>query len=84
MLTELAVTDMDDPDVGVAVSELRRRKPFLFRARRDRAEHAGSAMSGSTRQAGARGNGLVEAAETATRSGDRGALLSYLRARRGV
>jgi hypothetical protein len=83
LLTELAVGRMASPDVGAAVSEVRRSKPFLFRAPAGRgtAREPGAAMGprgvvGAVDRAGA-------AAEDAAASGDRVALLRYLRARRG-
>lgn len=85
LLTELAVSEMDEPDIGAAVGELRARKPFLFRgSARDRGRPVGAAMSGRALQAGSDDEGLVDAAEAAARRGDRGALLRYLRARRGA
>lgn len=84
LLTELTVQEMDGGDVEAAVADLRRRKPFLFRnGAGSRPGSVSAAMSGRTRQAGSEGERLVEAAEVAARSGDRGALLRYLRARRG-
>ena len=84
LLTELAVSEMDEPDVGAVVEELRRRKPFLFRSNAgDRGGSVSAAMSGRPRRAGPEAGGLEEAADAASRSGDRGALLRYLRARRG-
>jgi len=80
LLTEIAVTQMDEPDVALAVSDLRDRKPFLFR----RAQASGvSSMSvrgvaGNDGSAGA----LEDAAEAAMASGDRASLLAYLRMRR--
>lgn len=77
LLAELALDEAETGDVALAVEDVRRRKPFLFRLR---SPIASSAMSG-------RGGGgsLTESeeAERAARSGDRGALLRYLRARRG-
>jgi hypothetical protein len=77
MLTEAAVSGMDEPDVASAVSELRRRKPFLFRA-------AGAGVSAMG--AGPRGGMEVldGAASAARASGERGALLRYLRLKRGA
>jgi hypothetical protein len=75
LLTEAAVTGMPEPDIAAAVSELRRRKPFLFRR-----EAARSAMGA---EAGPEEPGLEEAAGAARASGDRRALLGYLRMRRG-
>ncbi len=78
LLTELALGQMPERDVATAVGELRRRKPFLFRSRR------GGAMAGAAMSAAATaGDPAEEAAEEAARTGDRGALLRYLRARRG-
>lgn len=76
LLTELAVGQMDEPDIDLAVSELRERKPYLFA----RAPVAGGAMSprSATRPADSR-EALATAAAT---SGDRRTLLKYLRARR--
>jgi hypothetical protein len=83
LLTELTVAEMDEPDVGAAVAELRRRKPFLFRKNAgDRPGSVSAAMSGRARQAGVVDR-LEDAADVAARTGDRGALLRYLRARRG-
>lgn len=76
LLTELAVSEMSTKDVAAAVSDLKRRKPFLFRTRPSR---AGGAMS----PAGAPADPLFEAASDA-RTGDRAALLRYLRVRRGA
>lgn len=78
LLTELALGQMDAPDEASAVAELRSRKPFLFRARAARS--SSRAMSGRPRDA--EGDGLLEAAEEAARSGDRRSLLRYLEARR--
>jgi hypothetical protein len=76
LLTEAAVSQMDEADVADAVAELRQRKPYLFRNRR------------SVGGMGARGTGgthlqLDEAARQASFSGDRRDLLRYLRMRRG-
>jgi hypothetical protein len=67
---------MAQPDVELAVEELRRSKPYLFRRR---AALAG-AMPARSRGAGAQSTD--EAAETAAASGDRRDLLNYLRLRR--
>jgi len=78
LLTEAAIEAMDEPDVEAAVSELRRRRPYLFR----RSERSGGgAMSGKSRGANG-GSGLDEAARAAVGSGDRRDLLRYLRMRR--
>lgn len=78
LLTELAVEQMDEPDVAAAVEELRQRKPYLFRRR-----HSGG--GGASLSPRPRGNGsgtLDDAAEQASQSGDRRDLLRYLRLRR--
>lgn len=79
LLTELALREMPEADVALAVRDLRRRKPFLFRTRRAIAE-GGAAMS----PAAATEDPAFRAAQEASRNGDRGALLRYLRARRGA
>lgn len=80
LLTEAAVSQMDEPDVGLAVRELRTRKPYLF--------HGGGEASGGGDRAtmlpaAHGGDGLEEMASSARASGDRAALLRYLRQRRG-
>ncbi len=78
LLTEAAVSGMAGKDVRAAVVELKRAKPFLFRAAPAAARSA--AMAGEA----AEGPGTIdEAAELARTSGDRGVLLRYLRMRRG-
>jgi len=80
LLTEAAVAEMEEPDVRAAVAELRRRKPFLFAGGRG---SAAGAMSGSAGAPGSeRGGELAKAAVDARLSGDRRALLRYLRLRR--
>lgn len=78
LLTEMAVSAMESPDVASAVAELRRTKPYLFRAS---APHA-SAMSASVPDDGVQT--LETLADEARTSGDRSALLRYLRGRRGA
>lgn len=73
MLTEAALAGADEPDVAGAVAELKRRKPFLFAS-----ERPAGAMSGHVRPTDER----QRLAEDARATGDRGALLRYLRARR--
>lgn len=78
LLTEAAIAHMDEVDVAQAVAELKRNRPYLFRSNgRLRA----SAMSAHV--APGRGE-LVEAAERARSSGDRGELMRYLRLRRAA
>ncbi|MEX2672509.1 MAG: hypothetical protein WD294_10405 [Phycisphaeraceae bacterium] len=81
LLTEVAVTQMEEPDVAAAVEELRSRKPYLFR------QHGGGTGAGgsmSARRRGGAGSQLTEAAEAAATTGQRQDLLRYLRMRRGV
>lgn len=76
LLTEAAIQNMDDADVAHAVAELRRAKPFLFRN-----APAGSAATAAIDD----GNGeLTRAADAARETGDRRALIRYLRLRRGA
>jgi hypothetical protein len=78
LLTETAVQMMDEPDAAAAVEELRRTKPFLFRAR------AGATSAMSARIDASRGadETLDHAAAEAHATGDRNDLLRYLRLRR--
>lgn len=76
LLTEAALTGAQDPDIQAAITDLKRRKPFLFRPP---AAQRTSAMSGEIAPAPA----LDDAALEARRTGDRRALLRYLRLRRG-
>jgi hypothetical protein len=75
MLTEAAVAGLAKADAKSAIADLKRSKPFLFRA-----PVRTSAMSGSVES----GSGLEDAAAAARESGDRRALLGYLRMRRGA
>jgi hypothetical protein len=75
MLTEAAVAGMAKADVRAVVADLRKRKPFLFRPAAPRA----SAVMGNQSPA----DPLSDAAAHARDSGDRRALLRYLRLRRG-
>jgi hypothetical protein len=76
LLTSATVAGMSTPDVRSAVADLKRRKPFLFRV----AAGSGGAMSGHAEAPGA----LDQAASDARESGDRRALLRYLRLKRGA
>ena len=80
LLTEMSVRVMDKPDVALAVRDLRRRKPFLFRRDGVSAPAGASAMSASPRASAP--SSSQDAAEEARTTGDRRALLRYLRARR--
>lgn len=80
LLTAMAIEQMDEPDVAEAVAELKRRKPFLFRA-----------VSRSSGVMGARADdvgGVVDAADRAASeaasTGHRSDLLRYLRLRRAA
>lgn len=75
LLVEAAMSGPGAPDAATAVRELRKRKPFLFNA----AVSRGSAMSGAVSSGDA---GITRAAEEARASGDRAALLRYLKMRR--
>lgn len=77
LLTEAAVESMDEPDVALAIADLRRGKPYLFR---QRAAASAAAMSARTR--GNASPSTIEAAQVAAASGDRRDLLQYLRLRR--
>jgi hypothetical protein len=74
MLTEAAVASMDRKDAKAAIADLKRSKPFLFRP-----PVRTSAMSGAVEPE----SGIEQAAAAARESGDRRALLRYLRMRRG-
>jgi multidrug resistance efflux pump len=80
LLTEATIGEMDEPDVAVAVRELKARKPFLFSCGKQ-GGHSGSSMSA---QASRSSDGLGQLASSARSSGDRNELLRYLRARRSV
>jgi|GEM_PF-6794598 len=80
LLTEIAVTQMDEPDVALAVSELKGRKPFLFRRERPLGVSA-MGVGGAVGRGGLAGE-LEDAAEAALETGDRASLLAYLRMRR--
>lgn len=77
LLTEQAVLTMDEPDIEMAVEDLRRHKPYLFRRRYDTED---SAMAPSLHPNGH--DPAEQAAEQAARTGDRRDLLRYLRLRR--
>lgn len=77
LLTEQAVRMMDQPDITLAVNDLKRDKPYLFRRR---GVMAGSAMAARPQQAVDDTTEL--AAQQAVESGHRRDLLHYLRLRR--
>lgn len=76
LLTEAAMSGPGSPDAASAVRDLRKRKPFLFHPTSTR----GSAMSGAVSGGD---HGMNQAADEARASGDRAALLRYLKMRRG-
>lgn len=77
LLTEQAVLMMDEPDIKLAVEDLKRHKPYLFRHRHD-TDH--SAMAPAVQPTGH--DPAEQAAQNAARTGDRRDLLRYLRLRR--
>ncbi len=82
LLTEAAVAEMDAPDVALAIEDLKRTRGWLFRrGGAEIAQGAGSVMS--VRPAERWGAALEDAAEEAAVTGDRSALLRYLRLKRG-
>lgn len=81
LLTELAVQQMPAKDVRAVVADLRRRKPFLFESA-PRARALPGPMSPAPRT-NPELAAIEHAAEEAATTGDRNALLRYLRARRG-
>ncbi len=79
LLTELALSEMEEPDVEQAISQLCRRKPFLFRqTARGAAALSPKAENDHTPLA----RSIEHAAAEAHSSGNRTALLRYLRLRR--
>lgn len=77
LLTEAAVAGMSAPDAKLAVEDLRRHKPWLFRQRPSAAAGAMPARSSASSSTPAQ-----RAAISAAATGDRNALLRYLRLRR--
>jgi len=81
LLTEAAVAQMDEPDVAMAVEELRRRKGFLFHVEEPAPTSRGVAMRPAP-EAPTEREELDGLAERARQTGDRRLLLRYLRQRR--
>ncbi len=79
LLTEMALSEMAEPDVEQAVAQLRKRKPFLFRSTA-RGATALSPKAENNQTSLARS--MEHAAAEAHSSGNRTALLRYLRLRR--
>lgn len=79
MLVEHELTSTPDADVAAIVARIKRDKPFLFSPAPGGSSAAG-APAGNTDP---RLDALTRQADEARTTGDRRALLSYLRARRG-
>ncbi|MBX3323967.1 MAG: hypothetical protein KF757_13375 [Phycisphaeraceae bacterium] len=77
LLAHQALDQMESPDVRAVIADLKRRKSFLFRP-----ASPASAMSGHVASGG--GDLLEDLASEARQSGNRTAVLKYLRARRGA
>lgn len=77
LLAQAALAGMDAPDAGAVLRDLKRRKPFLFR---NAAQPSAMAPQGPSGEDAA----LARALEEARASGDRRALLQYLRMRRNA
>lgn len=75
LLTEQAVSEMDEPDVDLAVKDLRRHKPYLFRQQ----SYGSPAMAAHPTDTA---DPAEQAAERAINSGNRRDLLDYLKLRR--
>ncbi|TVQ57258.1 MAG: hypothetical protein EA377_01050 [Phycisphaerales bacterium] len=78
LLTEVAVREMDEPDIETAVAELKQRKPYLFRQR----SSASRVMSANGQPRDRRAEHVEHAAAEAAATGKRTDLLRYLRLRR--
>ena len=74
LLTERAVSEMDEPDVALAVEDLRRHKPFLFRHRPPMSRSMPPRLQDAPAP-------VEEAATRAAKSGHRRDLMQYLRLR---
>lgn len=91
LLTERVVSAMDEPDVAMAVEDLKRHKPYLFRQPPDPSAGlpqdftgGGSGSGGGSGVMGPRveSDPALDAADQAMRTGSRRDLLAYLRLRR--
>lgn len=76
LLTEVAVEMMDEPDVKMAIDDLKRHKPYLFTTRGTEGSFMAARLRGSSHHE------VEQAAGCAAISGDRRDLLRYLRLRR--
>lgn len=79
LLTEIALTEMEEPDIEQAVADLRLRKPLLFRVAHSVAASLGP--KGQTFEL-QQHRSLEHAATEAHSTGSRTALMRYLRLRR--
>jgi hypothetical protein len=85
MLAEAQLAQTPDADIARVVADLKRSKPFLFAATDPAARPPTSTAAGAAASTAAPTNDtLTRKAEEARASGDRRALLGYLRARRGA
>lgn len=83
LLTEATISEMDSPDVSIAVRELCDRKPFLFACKKQGTHTLNQGLSmGPTARHNA-DDELESMRNNARSSGDRSELLRYLRVRRG-
>lgn len=76
VLLEAALAKPGAATIEASVADLKQRKPFLFRVRRGPTSGMSAAASST--------DTLAEIAEHAKATGDRRALLHYLRSKRGV
>jgi hypothetical protein len=81
LLTEIAVSQMDTPDVDAAVAELKQARPYLFRAKRP---GNSSGVMAARESDSPRGAAIDRAADQAAESGSRRDLLRYLRLKRSA
>lgn len=79
LLTELALAEMDEPDIEQAVADLRNRKPLLFRSTQRIAASLGPKGQEFPQQ---QSRSLEQAAAEAHGTGNRTSLMRYLRLRR--
>lgn len=79
LLTEMAVSEMEDQDVDLAIEELRRQKPYLFHRR---TRQAGVLSPRSGMGEASHNDSLRHAVSEAGATGSRADLLRYLRLKR--
>jgi len=83
LLTEMAVASMPDADIAAAIADLQRDKPFLFRPVMHRRAAPTTSAAGASLPAPPP-DPAHDAAREAVATGNRRALLRYLRARRAT